>query len=203
MIAFTELVFYGFSAIAIFAASMVVISKNAVRSVLWLVLTFFSMAAIWMLLESEFLAIVLVLVYVGAVMVLFLFVVMMLDIEITEKEAFTKHWPVGLIIACLMLGVLGWLVGGDYFGLESMPLPPPRALDYSAVKTLGAVLYTDFLLPFEMAGIILLIAMIAAIALTFRGPRHVKSQKAAMQVRASKKDRLTLVKMPAQRGEKT
>ncbi len=161
------------------------------------------MAGIWMLLESEFLAIVLVLVYVGAVMVLFLFVVMMLDIEIvkSEKDPFVKYWPIGVITACVTIVLLFMAVGKSHFGIAEVPMPLAKASDYSNVKVLGNVLYTDFLLPFEIAGVILLVAMIAAIALTFRGPRDTKTQKPALQTLVRKSDRLRIVKMQSERGE--
>lgn len=191
-----QLVFYSFSVLAILSGIMVVASKNSVRSVLYLVFTFFCMAGLWMLLESEFLAIVLVLVYVGAVMVLFLFVVMMLDIEAPALQGpLVRHWPIGVLVAGLMLAFLIFAVGKSHFGLEEAPLPLPKASDYSHVKALGTLLYTDYLLPFEIAGVILLVAMIAAIGLTFRGPRSVRTQKPGKQAMVRKQDRLSIVKM--------
>jgi NADH-quinone oxidoreductase subunit J len=196
-----QLVFYSFSALAILAGCMVVASKNPVRAVLWLVFTFFCMAGIWMLLESEFLAIALVLVYVGAVMVLFLFVVMMLDIEAPKlKDPFVKHWPIGVFVSLLLLGLIIVMVGKQHFGLEIVSFPSAKPVDYSNVKALGNLLYTDYLLPFEIAGVVLLVAMIAAIGLTFRGPRESKTQKPAKQIQVSKSDRLRIVKMQAQKG---
>jgi NADH-quinone oxidoreductase subunit J len=197
-----QLVFYSFSFLAILAGLMVVVSKNPVQSVLYLVFSFFCMAGIWMLLESEFLAIVLVVVYVGAVMVLFLFVVMMLDMEIPKlKEPFVRHWPIGVFVASVMLALLVMTVGKGHFGLQEVAAPLAKAKDYSNVKALGTVLYTDYLLPFELAGVILLVAMIAAIGLAFRGPRDTKTQKADQQVRVRKADRLRIIKMPSEKGE--
>lgn len=202
MVTIQQLVFYSFAAFAIFASCMVIISKNAVRSVLYLVFTFFCMAGIWMLLESEFLAIVLVLVYVGAVMVLFLFVVMMLDIEAPKiTESFVKHWPIGVLVSGVLLGLMFFAVGQRHFGIQEVAIPLAKASDYSSVKTLGNLLYSDYLLPFEIAGIILLVAMIAAIGLTFRGPRDTKTQKPNLQTLVSKASRLKIVKMQSEKGD--
>lgn len=194
---FQQLVFFAFSTVAILSSLMMILSKNPVRSVLYLVFTFFCMAGVWMLLESEFLAIVLVLVYVGAVMVLFLFVVMMLDMESPlTKEALVKHWPIGVVAASITIALLIMFLGKSHFGLEEV-VPIARPSDYSHVKALGTLLYTDYLLPFEVAGILLLVAMIAAIGLTFRGPRDTKTQKPGRQIQVGKNDRLRIVKMPS------
>lgn len=202
-ITFQQLVFYTFSALAILSAIMVIASQNPVKAVLFLVFTFFCTAGIWMLLESEFLSIVLVLVYVGAVMVLFLFVVMMLDIEVDDlKKPFVKHWPIGLVIAGLMVALMVMVVGKQHFGLDQVPLPEALPKDYSNVKALATLLYSNYLLPFEIAGVILLVAMIAAIGLTFRGPRDAKTQKIHLQTQVTKKQRLTVVKMPSEGAAK-
>lgn len=199
-----SLIFYFFSTLAVASASMVILSKNAVRSVLYLIFTFFCMAGLWMLLQSEFLAIVLVLVYVGAVMVLFLFVVMMLDIEAPIAQgALVRYWPLGLLMSGLLLSVMVFIVGKHHFGIAAFPLPPALPSDYSHVKALGRVLYTDFLVPFEVAGTLLLVAMIAAIGLTFRGTRSVRTQRADEQIRVTKHERLRIVHVPAQVGEKS
>ncbi|MBS0288041.1 MAG: NADH-quinone oxidoreductase subunit J [Proteobacteria bacterium] len=193
---FEQLVFYTFSFMAIVSALMMILSKNAVRSVLYLVFTFFCMAGIWMLLESEFLAIVLVLVYVGAVMVLFLFVVMMLDMEAPlMRESLVKHWPIGAVVASITIALLIMSLNKQQFGLEEATAYVPHASDYSHVKALGTLLYTDYLLPFEIAGILLLVAMVAAIGLTFRGPRDTKTQKPSLQTQVRKENRLRIVKM--------
>lgn len=197
-----QIAFYFFATLAVLSAMMVVTSKNSVKAVLFLIFAFFCMAGIWMLLESEFLAIVLVLVYVGAVMVLFLFVVMMLDIEAPQmKGTFIKYWPLGILTAGVMLTLLLIAVGKDHFGIAFIAEPIAKPADYSSIKALGSLLYSDFLLPFEIAGLILLIAMIAAIGLTFRGPRETKGQKVALQLQAQKKDRLRIVKMLPEKGE--
>lgn len=201
-ITISQLVFFVFSIMAIASAIMVIASQNPVKAVLFLVFCFFCTAGLWMLLESEFLSIVLVLVYVGAVMVLFLFVVMMLDIEVDDlKKPFVKHWPIGLLIAGIMIGLMLMVVGSQHFGLEKVPMPEAHLKDYSHVKALAGLLYSDYLLPFEIAGIILLVAMIAAIGLTFRGARDSKTQKVNLQTQVNKQQRLTIVKMPAVKGE--
>lgn len=197
------LIFYFFSILAIASAGMVVLSKNTVRSVLYLIFSFFCMAGLWMLMQSEFLAIILVLVYVGAVMVLFLFVVMMLDLEAPQLQgSFVRYWPFAVITAGLMFGMTLLVVGPKHFGLDKVPAPPLLAPDYSQVKALGRLLYQDFLLPFEVAGVILLVAMVAAISLTFRGTQDALSQKPGRQVMVRKQDRLRIIAMPAETGEK-
>ncbi|MBS0289333.1 MAG: NADH-quinone oxidoreductase subunit J [Proteobacteria bacterium] len=195
-----QLVFYSFAFVAILSSLMMIFSKNPVRAVLYLVLTFFCMAGVWMLLQSEFLAIVLVLVYVGAVMVLFLFVVMMLDMEAPIiKATLVRHWPLGVLTASLTIALLIMAVGKQHFGLQEAPMPLPKPADYSHVKALGNLMYTQYLLPFEIAGLILLVGMIAAIGITFRGPRETKIQKPSVQIQVSKQDRLRIVKMPSQK----
>lgn len=190
-----QVLFYFFAGLTIFSAIMVIASRNPVRSVLSLVVGFFSMGALWILLEAEFLAMTLVLVYVGAVMVLFLFVVMMLDIEYAYiKSSFTRYLPVGLCVSALVVMGLIYAVGPQNFGLEyfnASPLPE----NASNATELGTLLYTQYLYPFEIAGLLLLVAIIAAINLTFRGTKHRKTQNPADQIRVQKADRLRLVKM--------
>ena len=192
-----EIVFYVFSFIMLGAAVAVISVRNPVYAALFLVLAFFSAAAIWMLLEVEFLAIVLILVYVGAVMVLFLFVVMMLDINVEPLRAgFMKYLPVGLLVAALMavefLLVL-WTKGR--FDSNAFPLPPPHPADYSNTKAVGEWLFTHHLLAFEVAGVVLLVAIIAAVALTLRKRTGSHRQNPSMQVRVRKDERVRLVKM--------
>lgn len=194
-----SLIFYFFSATAVLSALGVVLSKNAVRSVLFLVFTFFCMAVNWMLLEAEFLAIALVLVYVGAVMVLFLFVVMMLDIEVPKMQYFVKRWPLSLAIGAIFIGLMAYVLNQHIFSSEVVVAPPPRPVDFSHVKALGQLLYSDYLIPFEVAGVVLLVAMVAAIGLTFRGPQMTKTQKNEQQIMVKKKDRLTVLKMQAEK----
>jgi NADH-quinone oxidoreductase subunit J len=196
---FEKFVFYVFAAVLVFAATMVITRRNPVHSVLFLVLAFFNAAGLWMLLEAEFLAITLVLVYVGAVMVLFLFVVMMLDIEIAELRAsFIKYMPIGVLIGLLMIVELLMVVGPKHFGLDKYAAPARHAADYSNTKELGEMLYTNYLYPFEIAAVILLVAIVAAISLTLRRRPETRYQDPAKQVVVKKKDRLKIVKMEAE-----
>ncbi len=191
-----QVVFYIFAAIMVFAGTMVISVRNPVHAALFLVLAFFSSAAVWLLLEAEFLAIALVLVYVGAVMVLFLFVVMMLDINMAPlREGFIRYLPVGIVIAVLVAVQLVLVVGSSYFGLESFPAPEPRPAEYSNTEALGNVLYTKYVYPFEIAAVILLVAIVAAIVLTMRRRPHVKRQRPDRQVAVRRSDRVRLVSM--------
>ncbi|MEE2804869.1 MAG: NADH-quinone oxidoreductase subunit J [Pseudomonadota bacterium] len=197
---FLQFTFYLFSVILIISAALVVTVKNPVKAALFLVLAFFSAACIWITLEVEFLAIALVLVYVGAVMVLFLFVVMMLDIDIARlREGFTQYLPVGLVVAGVMVTELAVVMLSGRFGLDAVPRPSAHAADYSNTRELGLKLYTDYVYAFEIAALILLVAIIAAISLTFRRRRDSNVQTIAEQVRVRKADRLRIIKMPAER----
>ena len=203
---FLQFSFYLFSAILIVAASLVVTVRNPVKAALYLVLVFFSAACIWLTLEAEFLAIVLVLVYVGAVMVLFLFVVMMLDIDVARlREGFTQYLPAGLVIAGVMVAELSVVMLSRRFGLDAIPRPVARGVDYSNTRELGLVLYTDYVYAFEIAALILLVAIIAAISLTFRRRGGTKVQVISEQLRVTKADRLRIVKMSSEitDGEKS
>ncbi|MEA3292188.1 MAG: NADH-quinone oxidoreductase subunit J [Pseudomonadota bacterium] len=199
---FLQLCFYLFAAVTVVAAAMVVTVKNPVKAALFLVLTFVSAACVWVTLEAEFLAIVLILVYVGAVMVLFLFVIMMLDIDVEEMRAgFTRYLPLGLLIALIVLVEVAMVMGLS-FGLDQVPPPPLHGADYSNTRELGGLLYTEYVYPFEIAALILLVAIIAAIALTLRRRPGVKTQRPAQQMRVSAGDRLRVVKMePAPRDD--
>ncbi|HFD91781.1 MAG TPA: NADH-quinone oxidoreductase subunit J [Gammaproteobacteria bacterium] len=194
--------FYIFSAVLVTAAALVVVVRNPVHAALFLILAFFTSAAIWLLLEAEFLAIVLVLVYVGAVMVLFLFVVMMLDINLTPlREGFIRYLPVGVAVAVIVLLEMAVVVGPENFGLEQMPAPPRHGADYSNTEELGAILYTVYAYPFEIAAVILLVAIVAAITLTMRRRPQAKYQNPAEQVLVRRDDRVRMVKMEAEKGE--
>ena len=191
----TTALFYAFSAVLLFAAFRVITARTAVYAALYLVLAFFTAACIWMLLKAEFLAIALVLVYVGAVMVLFLFVVMMLDINVDSvRVGFWKHFPlaaiVGVVIALEMAAVL---LGG--FNLTEAPAPTEAALKLGNTKMLGIEMYTTYVYPLQIAAVLLLVAIIAAIALTLRPRKDSKSQSPSQQVRARKADRVRLVKL--------
>ena len=195
-----KIIFYIFAAIMVFGASMVITVRNPVRAALFLVLTFFASAAIWILLEAEFLAIVLVLVYVGAVMVLFLFVVMMLDINLARlKEGFIHYLPLGIAVAVLMAAMMILAVGPKYFGLDKVAAPVPHTADYSNTRELGNILYTVYVYPFEIAAVILLVAIVAAIALTLRRRPNVKHQKPEEQIAVKRNDRVRMVSMNAEK----
>ena len=192
------IVFYIFAFSTVVTATAVVTVRNPVHAALFLVLTFFTSAVIWMTLEAEFLAVSLVLVYVGAVMVLFLFVVMMLDINIARlREGFVKYLPLGIAFALIMLGLMLNVVTSDIFSIEVMAEPAAKAADYSNTKALGSVLYTDYVFAFEIAAVILLVAIVAAISLTMRKRTHTKYQNPSDQIKVRKADRIRIVKMPA------
>lgn len=195
-------VFYVFATVLVLAAIAVVTGKNPVFSVLFLVLAFFTSAAIWLLLEAEFLAITLVLVYVGAVMVLFLFVVMMLDINIDQlREGFARYLPVGIVVGLIILVQMGMVLGPEHFGLDRVPEPIKHGADYSNTKELGSVLYTQYVFPFELASVILLVAIVAAIALTLRRRPGNKAIDVSQQVRVKRADRVKLLAMAPDRGD--
>jgi NADH-quinone oxidoreductase subunit J len=196
---FELVIFYLFSAILIFAAGMVITSRTPVHAALYLVLAFFTSSGLWLLLEAEFLAITLVLVYVGAVMVLFLFVVMMLDINLAPlREGFARYLPVGIILALVIVVELAYFVGGDRFGIDAYPAPEALAADFSNTKQLGAVLYTEYVYPFEIASVLLLVAIIAAISLTLRRRQGTRYQRPDQQVAVRKEDRVRLVEMKSE-----
>jgi NADH-quinone oxidoreductase subunit J len=184
----------------VLSACAVVTVRNPVHAALFLVLTFFTSAVIWLSLEAEFLAISLVLVYVGAVMVLFIFVVMMLDINLARmREGFVRYLPLGLAVALIMLLMMLSVVTSDVFVMELGSVPLPKPADYSNTKALGAVLYTDYVLAFEIAAVILLVAIIAAISLTMRKRSKTKYQSPSAQIKVRKGDRLRIIKMPSSR----
>jgi NADH-quinone oxidoreductase subunit J len=196
-----KLIFYVLAAVVLAAATMVVTRRNPVHSALFLILAFVASSGVWMLAEAEFLAIVLVLVYVGAVMVLFLFVLMMLDIDIAVLRAgFIKMLPLGLIMAVAMAAELILIVGPGNFGLEKYAAPVRHAADYSNTKELGNVLYTVYMYPFEIAAVILLVAIIAAIGLTMRKRPETKMLDPADQISVKRDDRVRLVSMDAEKG---
>lgn len=195
---FQDLVFYALALILLYAALSVITTRNPVYAALFLVLAFFTAAGIWLLLEAEFLAITLVLVYVGAVMVLFLFVVMMLDINLDRlREGFWQALPVALPVGGLMAVEMVMIVGVNNFGAEKVLAPAAKPADYSNTAALGRVLYTDYLLAFELAAVVLLVAIVAAIALTLRSRKESKPTYANKQVVIKKADRLRIVKMDA------
>ena len=196
-----QTIFYIFAAFLVFSACMVITVRNPVHAALFLILSFFSSAAIWLILEAEFLAIALVLVYVGAVMVLFLFVVMMLDINVsTLREGFARFLPVGLLVAVLMLAAMGLIVGSG--GLLPEGGAGAGGLEAAAGNTrlLGRALFTEYIYPFEVAGAILLVAIIAAIGLTMRKPRTQRTPKPGKQVSIKREERVRLVDMETEKS---
>ena len=198
MISFQTAVFYLFAAILVFAALRVISVKSPVHAALWLVLSFFTAAGIWLLLGAEFLAIALVLVYVGAVMVLFLFVVMMLDVNFEEmRRHFRSYLPVGAAVGGLVLLEMVLVILSGTKGAGSAAAPAAG----SNTKALGRLLYVDYVYPFELAAVLLLVAIVAAIALTYRRRRETKIQDVAEQVKVRREDRVRLVRMPAEKRD--
>jgi NADH-quinone oxidoreductase subunit J len=200
---FQAFIFYFFSAVLVFAALRVITARNPVHAALFLVLAFFTSAGLWIQLQAEFLGIALVLVYVGAVMVLFLFVVMMLDINLARmREGFWNYLPVGSLVGALLVAEMVIVfVGGGYFGSASVPAPAPLPEGYSNTKELGRILYTEYVYPFEIAAVILLVAIVAAIALTLRHRKQTKYQDPAQQVSVRRSDRVRIVAMPSEKRE--
>jgi NADH-quinone oxidoreductase subunit J len=197
---FHSITFYIFAAILVFSGLRVITARNPVHAALFLVLAFFTAAAVWLLLYAEFLAITLVLVYVGAVMVLFLFVVMMLDINFDNlREGFWKYLPVAATVAIAMVVEMVLLIKSKSFHLANVVSPGAPAADVSNTKELGRILYTKYLLPFELAAVILVVAIVAAIALTLRQRKETKTQVVGDQVRVKASDRLKIVKMDAEK----
>jgi NADH-quinone oxidoreductase subunit J len=196
---FETFLFYAFSAILLLAALRVITARNPVHSAMFLVLSFFTAAGIWLLLRAEFLAIALVLVYVGAVMVLFLFVVMMLDINLERlREGFWRNLPLAIVVGGIMVFEMVALLARQVF--EAAPAPEP-ATGYSNTKELGLVVYTQYAYAFEVSAVILLVAIIAAIALTLRRRKDTRYLNPGEQVRARREDRVRLVSMPAEKDE--
>jgi len=196
---FELIMFYIFSVILVGASLAVITVRNPIYAALCLVLAFFTCAGVWLLLEAEFLAITLVLVYVGAVMVLFLFVVMMLDINLAPlKEGFIRFLPVGILVGVIILAQMAMILGPENFGLEQFAAPDRHPDGYSNTKELGRILYTVYVYPFEIASVILVVAIIAAIALTLRRRPEVKTQDVDQQVRVRRNDRVRMVKMAAE-----
>lgn len=197
---FKAFVFYFLAVVMVFAALGVITARNPVHAALFLVLSFVNASGIWLLLNAEFLAITLVMVYVGAVMVLFLFVVMMLDINLDRiRQGFWQYLPVGATIGVLMAIEMAMVLGERNFGLSKMPEPPPAPAAYSNTHELGRVLYTDYVYPFELASLLLLVAMVAAVTLTLRKRKGLKYVNPAEQVAVRRAGRVDLVKMLAEK----
>jgi len=190
------LLFYGFAAILVIAALGLITSRNPVHSALFLVLAFFQSAMLWLLMEAEFLAVVLLLVYVGAVMVLFLFVVMMLDINMERmREGYTRYMPLGIGVAVVVILEIGNVIWFRSQDLPFLTVPEPHPAGYSNTKELGSVLYTEYVYAFELAAFVLLLAIVAAITLTMRRRPGLKTQNIAEQVAVRREDRVRLVQM--------
>jgi len=194
---FTTVLFYIFALLLVVSGLKVITSRNPVASALFLVLAFFNAAAIWMLLEAEFLAILLVLVYVGAVMVLFLFVVMMLDVNFDNlRQHFRSYVPIGALVGALVLLEMALVIVGSAIGPGTELPPAPTG---SNTRALGRLLYVDYVYPFEIAAVVLLVAIVAAIALTHRQRRESKYQSPGAQVKVRRADRVRIVKMPTEK----
>jgi NADH-quinone oxidoreductase subunit J len=189
--------FYAFAAILIFAALRVITTRNPVHAALWLVLAFFTAAAVWLLLRAEFLAIALVLVYVGAVMVLFLFVVMMLDVNFdTMRQHFRSYLPIGAAVGALVLFEMALVIVDSAIGRPGSAAQMPAGSNTTA---LGRLLYVDYVYPFEIAAVVLLVAIIAAIALTHRDRKERKHQDPGRQVKVRREDRVRLIDLPSEK----
>jgi NADH-quinone oxidoreductase subunit J len=195
---FQTLVFYFLSAILIFASMRVITARNPVHAALHLILAFFTCGGIWALLQAEFLAIAIILVYVGAVMVLFLFVVMMLDINMDRiRQGFWSYLPLGAILGMLMVVEMGAVLGS-----KLLQKPAAEALvaeNVSNTKAIGALMFSDYVFPFELASLVLLVGMIAAIVLTYRGPKKTKYTNPNQQVFVKAKDRIRVLQMPVEK----
>jgi NADH-quinone oxidoreductase subunit J len=197
---FQTFVFYFFAAVLLFAALRVITARNPVHAALFLVLAFFTSSALWIQLQAEFLAIVLVLVYVGAVMVLFLFVVMMLDINIARlRTGFWTYLPLGGLVGLLLVIEMALVLVQHYFGPDAMGTPAALPEGYSNTKELGRLIYTQYVFPFEIAAVVLLLAIVSAIALTLRHRKLSKYQDPARQVQVRPEERVRLVAMPTEK----
>jgi NADH-quinone oxidoreductase subunit J len=189
-------VFYSFGGVLLLSGLLVITARNPVHGVLFLVLAFFTAAALWLLLQAEFLAITLVVVYVGAVMVLFLFVVMMLDINLERvRQGFWRNLPIALVVGGVMVWEMITVLAFRIWGADPKPLPP----GYSNTKELGRVLYTQYAYAFEIAAVVLLVAIVSAIALTLRRRKDSRAQDPSQQVKARREERVRLVSMPAEK----
>jgi NADH-quinone oxidoreductase subunit J len=196
---FPTFVFYLFAAMLIFAGLRVITTRNPVHAALWLVLAFFTAAALWLLLRAEFLAIALVLVYVGAVMVLFLFVLMMLDVNFDNlRQNFRSYVPLGVLVGALVLLEMTLVIVSSAIGTQD-PLPP--APEGSNTRALGRLIYVDYVYPFEVAAVVLLVAIVAAIALTHRKRKATKYQDPGRQVKVRREERVRIVHIPVEKRE--
>jgi len=195
---FQTFVFYFLSAILIAASLRVITARNPVHAALHLILAFFTCGGIWSLLQAEFLAIAIILVYVGAVMVLFLFVVMMLDINLDRvRQGFWNYLPLGAMLGILMVVEMGMVLGSKYLQVPALDVITPAGV--SNTKSIGALMFSEYVYPFELASIVLLVGMIAAIVLTYRGPKKTKYTNPNQQVFVKAKDRVRVLQMPVEK----
>ena len=195
---FQTLVFFFLSAILIFAALRVITARNPVHAALHLILAFFTCGGIWALMQAEFLAIAIILVYVGAVMVLFLFVVMMLDINMDRiRQGFWNYLPLGALLGLLMILEMGLVMGSKYFQVPAAEAVVPAGI--SNTKAIGALMFSEYVYPFELASLVLLVGMIAAIVLTYRGSKNSKYTNPNQQVFVKAKDRVRVLQMPVEK----
>jgi NADH-quinone oxidoreductase subunit J len=198
---FAYILFWILSIVLVGAGLLVITVRNPVHAALFLVLSFFTAAALWLLLYAEFLALTLIIVYVGAVMVLFLFVVMMLDINLDVlREGFWKHLPLAASVGILMALEMALVLASREFGIEGSPAPAAPPPGFSNTRALGLVIYTDYVFAFEIAAVILLVAIVSAIAITLRQRKETKYQNPSVQLAARKEDRLKIVKLPPETG---
>jgi NADH-quinone oxidoreductase subunit J len=194
-----NILFYLFGAVLVIAAIGVITARNPVHCALFLVLAFLNSAVIWLLLEAEFLAITLIVVYVGAVMVLWLFVVMMLDVDLVRmREGFTRYAPLGAVVGLIVVAQIATVVWVRKLGIGDLPAPLPKPAGHSNTEALGTLLYTKYLYPFEIAAVILLVAIVAAITLTMRKRPGQKIQDVSAQVAVRAEDRLRIVKVESE-----
>jgi len=197
----TTIIFYCFALVLVLAALKVITAKNPVHAALFLVLSFFTAAAIWMLLKAEFLAITLVLVYVGAVMVLFLFVVMMIDIDIEHlRRDFWTYVPMAAFVGVVIILEMAVVLTKTFMGRVQPVQELPKGFNGPNTQVLGKLIYTDYIYAFEVAGAVLLLAIVAAVALTARRRKDTKAQNVSDQIRVKRKDRVRLVSMPSEKS---
>ena len=194
---FSSILFYVFGFCFVSSAALMVTARNTMKAAMLLILSFFSAASIWLLLEAEFLAITLILVYVGAVMVLFLFVIKMLDVDkSTLRAKFTKYLPLGILVVAIVIAQMTIALNSAQFGLDTIVEPTRHVADYSNITELANLLYTDYVYPFELAAILLLLAIIAAITLAQNKEHRIKKQNIAEQISVQAKDRIRIVQIP-------
>lgn len=196
-----QIIFWIFSGILLGSATMVIVARNPVRCVMFLVLAFVASSALWMMLEAEFLSLVLIFVYVGAVMTLFLFVVMMINIDLAPlREGFVRYLPIGILVTATLVGFILYVITPKHFPMGATANLVAEPANYSNVKELGGVLYTQYVYPFEIAAALLLVAIVAAISLAFRGRQNSKAQNISEQIAVRKSDRYYVVNLRSKKS---